>query len=542
MQIDHKDKVARIASEVMEYFVPTYLKVYKSALVKKCIADLEKTPGPKRELKKRPENTDDIWSGWAFKEGGFIHNWKKRFFVLRANYEFDYFDSDVTSNEKAKKKGTINVAGYRVVEDASEDKKKEHCFQLQHDERRCYFIHCESAEQKEEFVQFAKLAVKKCKPPSNPDKVAAKAFEKAYEKTRWHWYYYGWWHMDCTEGEMLGKLISRRLEDEVLSDIYRALPMQGEGPIGGGAKKVVKKTIEGIVSAAVDAAWKKAQEQIGEIRPKIESTLKDAIEPVVEAKKDLKKKLKEVTISTINPLLEKIVHPPVGKIFEVLMEPTLDGYKLLFKEFFGMSDELSESLLQGGEFEKEVYAMYRSTSSPRFGRMKEPIKTMEGIVPALDLLGEIMSWMKSHSIAESMSDAMMDLMCDAIYTLEVNYKEAVAQKDDDKGRRASAIAVTCEAAVKKTKAALIHDGKMEILDAFSNIIFSIVFKPFEKEVIPAIQSLVEPLNDAIPDPVKDFVDLEDLVGELLSDLVGAVLEESVKKPAEGKMAKIEDGL
>mmetsp|Transcript_36294 Transcript_36294/g.94406 ORF Transcript_36294/g.94406 Transcript_36294/m.94406 type:complete len:97 (-) Transcript_36294:136-426(-) len=72
--------------------------------------------------------------------------------------------------------------------------------------------------------------------------------------------------------------------------------------------------------------------------------------------------------------------------------------------------------------------------------------------------------------------------------------------------------------------------------------FCSCYRPFEKEVIPAIQSLVEPLNDAIPDPVKDFVDLEDLVGELLSDLVGAVLEESVKKPAEGKMAKIEDGL
>ena len=49
----------------------------------------------------------------------------------------------------------------------------------------------------------------------------AYAFKRAYERTRWSLYLWGWYEYSGSEGERLGDLIIEELERDVLSDIWR---------------------------------------------------------------------------------------------------------------------------------------------------------------------------------------------------------------------------------------------------------------------------------------------------------------------------------
>jgi hypothetical protein len=69
------------------------------------------------------------------KEGGVRKTWKKRFFVVRWDHTVDYFENEAVSitiwaffllcrqeakKPKGKVKGSMGLAGYRVVEDVNE--------------------------------------------------------------------------------------------------------------------------------------------------------------------------------------------------------------------------------------------------------------------------------------------------------------------------------------------------------------------------------------------------------------------------------------
>jgi hypothetical protein len=134
----------------------------------------------KAELESAPEDDPDqllalpvpdwtIKSGWMTKEGGNWTNWKKRFFVAKNKAEdfiIEYYD-----NEKCLpggKKGFINCAGYRATKDGS---KKPHGITLTpwDDERRAWYLQCDTAEEQTEWMSVFENATWHARPTGDPD-------------------------------------------------------------------------------------------------------------------------------------------------------------------------------------------------------------------------------------------------------------------------------------------------------------------------------------------------------------------------------------
>jgi len=108
-----------------------------------------------------------IRSGWLQKEGGLYHSWKKRFFVARN--EADSFVIDYYSDDKCKdQKGSINCCGYRATKDSS---KKPNGIKLTpwDDERRPWFIQCETPEEQTEWMSVFENATWHAKATTDKD-------------------------------------------------------------------------------------------------------------------------------------------------------------------------------------------------------------------------------------------------------------------------------------------------------------------------------------------------------------------------------------
>jgi len=109
-------------------------------------------------------------------------------------------------------------------------------------------------------------------------------------------------------------------------------------------------------------------------------------------------------------------------------------------------------------------------------------------------------------------DEIRKRMDNAIYTWEERViKEVEETKCDPASIR------------DKIKAAVIEDHKWDgqkgTLKYYAAILKLIVMPPFNKLVIPACQAALDPLNSLIPDPVKEFVDLNDMFDELLNKII-----------------------
>jgi hypothetical protein len=102
-------------------------------------------------------------------------------------------------------------------------KYPDHCWEVHHYRRRCYFIHAENQEEKEEWGKVFKMCCRHCYGFNNKDPVAVAAFKAAIRKTRWELGRWGYWTYGGTEEQVLSDLIVDELNWTVMRDIYYSI-------------------------------------------------------------------------------------------------------------------------------------------------------------------------------------------------------------------------------------------------------------------------------------------------------------------------------
>jgi len=114
-------------------------------------------------------------------------------------------------------------------------------------------------------------------------------------------------------------------------------------------------------------------------------------------------------------------------------------------------------------------------------------------------------------------DELRSKMDNAIYTFEQKLIEEQGQEQKDMK--------SCADKVKHMVLAdYQHDGNLAKMIYYRDILKEIVMPPFNKLVFPAAEALLEPLNSAIPEPVKEFLD----INEMFQRIVESVIEESIQ--------------
>jgi len=502
---------------ICETFTKEYIRGYKDALIQKIKREVNKKPAPKRELLTAPVPTEPIKEGWLVKQGGTIKSWKKRWFKVFPDYGIEYYEKD-----GGKKKGEINLDGYHVEKEGL--KGKNFSIEMRHRKRRCWFVQCASEEEKKDWIDvFDQCCKHASRSTSNRDVVMAAAFKRAYERTRWSLYLWGWYTYSGSEGERLGDLIVEELERDVLSDIWRGL--SGTPKMQEITRNTIMRTVEGVVGAAVEAAWKAIVSAIDEVKKPIEDAVRKVVEPIFEKEKELKEKIKDAIMGTVQPALQQIVVPPLAKVLDVLMKPVRESYSETFKAWHQLGEKFAAHVAANGADEKSMKKwLYDSFWQVRYywGPMRSVIDKVNELREPFDLLGDIVSYVRSWKIIDHITDNQRRMLTDACYSVTVD----LAEFKDPK------------AAIRRTGERLLHDSQMQVVDEYFYILQSVVMPPFNQEVVPAATKLIEPLAALIPDALQDLINPLQTLDELLTETVEAMVRSCVEGAAKDDPARL----
>jgi len=537
-----KQEIQELIKAMLVTFTREYVKAYALNLVIKLKRDAMLSPLPWKLLEREPLH-DDLKFGYLTKEGAVRKNWKKRYFVVRHDYKVDYYESEgELKKPKPKVKGTMNLAGYRVIEDVNDGlikrakelaekmgmdvselpKPKEypkHTFEIHHYRRRSYYLQASNEEEYKQWVEQFKTVCWRAYGLNNREWVAERAFRDAVRKTRWELGRWGWWSYGGSEDQILSDLIADQIDYAIMGRIYGKIT--GSWMIRNAVRNQVLKTLDTIISTGVAPAWKAMATTVEELRPKIEPTIREMVDPIGKAEGELVEKIKDGCMSIINPILQEHVTPHLSKIVACLTAPMNDGSETSYQlfeakinevEFIGNKDDALKAFHSKGlNWYSRSWDMYKATEKANV--MYEPLWALNVIFP------DIYPW----SLIWDAHDDVRHLMDNALYTFEVHVCKSL--EEDEK---AAADAEASKALIARVKAKVMEDyrvdGRCATTLYYGRIIKKIVMPPFNGLVIPACKEILSPLAEAIPEPLRQFIDIFQLLDDVLNGIIDGCIE------------------
>lgn len=128
-------------------------------------------------------------------------------------------------------------------------------------------------------------------------------------------------------------------------------------------------------------------------------------------------------------------------------------------------------------------------------------------------------------------DKMEKILENAFYTFE-----DALRKGNESGTATADGAKAGEliqGAKAETLGKLRNDAFLDVVDGIKYVLEQIVMTPFEKKVVGPCTDMVAPLEDAIPDAVKDFVSaakcLEKLLVGIVEDCITKAIEPALEQ-------------
>jgi len=168
--------------------------------------------------------------------------------------------------------------------------------------------------------------------------------------------------------------------------------------------------------------------------------------------------------------------------------------------------------------------LYESYWQVRYywGPMRSVIDKVNELREPFDLLGDIVSYVRSWRIIDHITDNQRRMLTDACYSVTVD----LAEFKDPK------------AAIRRTGERLLHDSQMQVVDEYFYILQSVVMPPFNQEVVPAASKLIEPLAALIPDALQDLINPLQTLDELLTETVEAMVRSCVEGASKDDPARL----
>jgi len=262
--------------------------------------------------------------------------------------------------------------------------------------------------------------------------------------------------------------------------------------------------------AAVTPAWKGMSSAVEELRPKIEPKIKELVEPIGKAKGEVIAKVKDAVMSVITPILKEHVVPHLSKVVAVIQSPMTEAFEESFKLFDQEAISKFEPKPTAEENKKEFHHLDYFPHSWKMYDITRKTDVMYDPLWALNIIfPDIYPW----SLIWDSHDVLRGKMDNAIYTWEQKLLEA-QEKGEEKDIKACA---------DKLKAVVLSDYQADAKLAsglyYGDIIKKIVMPPFNKLVFPAAEAILDPLNSAIPEPMQQFLDINDMFQQIINGVI-----------------------
>jgi hypothetical protein len=316
------------------------------------------------------------------------------------------------------------------------------------------------------------------------DPVRRAAFQDTYmamEEAR------GWgsWYFNATgsESDMLATYIFRRVSYELLNpEVFNKIT------VGGAFRDKIINTIEGtigkMIGTAVAAAWGAACKGIDAIEKPTEEKLRQAVGPLFDAIKKIKDTVQAKFEEKVNPVIGKLSEPLTTKLFPKLFKPLAKAFEKLISEFVEHKDSPRGS-----------YYLY--------WEIRDKLDDFDDL---LSVAREILDVEELGEFTTKVNNGCTTLLEQANYTYKVHKDKKV------------------EKAFEQTCDELLHDAIMEMNGLAKWLLDALVLKPFKEAFGAVVTELCGPLEELIPDPVKEFLSPSDTLKEMANNAVSSALK------------------
>eukprot|EP01099_Mayorella_cantabrigiensis_P006735 TRINITY_DN5728_c0_g1_i1.p1 TRINITY_DN5728_c0_g1~~TRINITY_DN5728_c0_g1_i1.p1 ORF type:complete len:515 (-),score=121.04 TRINITY_DN5728_c0_g1_i1:57-1601(-) len=501
-------------------------------------------------------------AGWIFKKGAVRKNWKRRFLIIKPDYNADYFEKEISQDEfldywiqhesfeaptptdggkqreelrkKFKPKGTMNLVGYSVRPDKNSDDEfegKEFGLELYHSNKRCWYIVCNSNEDRESWEEALRLSCWFAKPYENPDPVAAAAFETAFVKTRQALGRWGWWWSQGSEEERLSELITVELNSTILNQIYSELP--GPPKVQAAIRANTQKLVKGAVSTPVSSAWAACLSGVNQSRPTLEATCKEKLGPLMEAEKQLRERIEEAVMSTVNPILDLTVNEFMPAVLS-LMEEIPKAIKAAFDIYDSLVAEVNMAMSKGGKAAAGplMQRLSRDLRWWRWSKMRPVTEILESLRKKLDAMDNFIRYISSWAITEHIRYGIAILIDDALYNFELEMNEATKDMQPaDVAAEQSGITVALSVRKK-----LFHDAIIRLVEYHDYVMKQLLLPPYEEQCMKPCLELVKPFTP--PEELQSLISPPNTLEELLRSIAERVIRSGVEAGTRGPVLEL----
>jgi len=299
--------------------------------------------------------------------------------------------------------------------------------------------------------------------------------------------------------------IYKRLSWEVLDpDVFSKIP--AAGPLRGKAINLVETAVGKMVGPAVGAAWTAACKAIDAMAAPVEEKIKAAVAPLFEAIEKMKDRVQEKFNEKVNPVIENLCAPITQKLAPKLFHPLQECARKTIAELVDQKDSPRGS-----------YWLYWELRGK-----------MEVFEDVLSVAKEILDIGELGELPNKVINACTKLLEKAQYTFKVHKEKSVATPFE----------LTCSQ--------FLHDAIMDVMDLGRWVLKVLILKPFGEKFGDIVTELCAPLEDLIPEPLKEFLSPSDTLKEMGNNVVKSALDAIVKSggdQAQGLVAKfVEKGV
>jgi len=286
-------------------------------------------------------------------------------------------------------------------------------------------------------------------------------------------------------------------------EVWPKLP---EGAFRAKAVDLVETAVGKMVGPAVDAAWTAACKAVDAVAKPVEEKIKQLVTPMFEAIQKMKDRVQEKFNEKVTPVISNLCAPLTTKLLPKLFHPIQECVRRTIAELVEHKDK-----------PRGTYYLYWDLRSQ-----------LDVFSDVLAVAREIFDIGELAQLPDKVINACTKLLSQAQFTLKKHTEKAVP----------NAFERTCDE--------FLHDAVQDIVGVGRWVMNLLVLKPFKEQFEPIITELVAPLEELIPEPVKEFLSPGDTLKEMGGNVVRSALDAILKSggdQATGLVAKfVEKGV
>jgi hypothetical protein len=312
---------------------------------------------------------------------------------------------------------------------------------------------------------------------------------------------WGWWYAGGGEVATISDCINEQIGYVVMSKVDAKLTMPWA--VRSKIRDSFLKTTSGAVTSAVGPVWKAAYEGVKKVRPEVEKKVQEIMQPIVEAQMSVQQKITEMVTANAKSTLDEKVTPHLAPLVDIVFGPVIDAFKIIIMAFDKCIERCkADEGYASKKREDRKYFVYNHSwcsefweSDSKMWQLFDPLWDMRKVfddVSPWGILGKARRRLRKN-------------LRNALYTFEVLL---------EKGEHGNWDAVHAH-----VKGLLVEDCKTAVMRTLGTILFGVVEPLWEKLVIRPARKIVSPIADSVPEALRDFVDVNDMLQEVLYNIL-----------------------